>query len=323
MFARSIRWRRVAGVALVLAAATPAVHATAMVEQSDASCLEVDGAVAVQMPGETVLTGSIDVPERPILAGQVSPLDGSRTARVDDGAQFELPLGTRSGDWYVSSLVAQGCEAHFTPADNTLVQVRHLTRITPTTPDQYVAYGRSITVGGILEGWTQETGWQPLASRPLDVWRQWYDPSPVHATTDANGAYTATVTALEVAAAGSAQFAGDDIWLRAAGNAFIQVHARISIHVSDTTPAVGQRVRVTGRVAPANTPVRLEQLRDDTWTVVSGPITTGADGRYALSYRPTTRGTTLMRAWTDGTETEGNSEGVYPYFKEFSLHVHR
>jgi hypothetical protein len=315
--------RRAATVALALSLVA-AVQVTAeATPQAGTDCATVDEVIAVQMPGTSVLSGRVYTPNYPLFAGRMSTLDGSQTVPMDSIGQFELPLGARSGEWYVSYLLTSDCEAWLPPVEPNLVKVRNTTRITPTTPDQYVPYGQQITVAGVLEGWTQAAGWQRLAARPLDVWRQWYDASPVKVSTDTAGAYTATVTALEVAAAGTAHFAGDDTWLRADGGSFVQVHARISADVNDTSPAVGQRVRVTGQVAPGNIPVRLEELRDGSWTTVAGPVTADADGTYVLRYRPTLAGTRQLRAWTDGTNTSGTLEGVYGYTREFTVHVHR
>jgi hypothetical protein len=269
----------------------------------------------VQMPGGSVLSGKVYVAlDSPMFTGTLSTVDGSQTLSLNYFDQFELPLGTKSGEWYLSSVETLDCQAQLEPVAPNLLKVLNLTRITPTTPEQYVPYGQEITVGGVLEGWTQATGWQPVPSRSITVLSRWYDPSPVTVTTDDTGGYTAQVEAFDVAAAGSAHFAGDDTWLRADGGAFV-THARLSVEVSDTTPGVGRRIRITGAVAP----VRLEELRGDNWTVVAGPVTAEADGRYALRYGSTVTGTHQMRVWTDGTNPSGSLEGVYPYFQEFTL----
>lgn len=323
MFTLSKQGRRAATFILALAVSTAVSVTAEAASQDDTSCLTVSAVVAVQMPDTSVLLGSIDVPDRPIIYGQVSTRDGNQTVQVGEGAQFELPLGTQSDEWYVSYLRSPACEAHLAPTEATLVKVRNFTRIRPNSPDLYVPYGQRITVSGVLEGWTQETGWMPLASRQIDVWRSWNDPSPTHVPTDATGTYIATVRALEVGAAGSGHFAGDHTWLSASGNAQVKVHVRLSAHVSDTTPAVGQRIRVTGRVAPGNLGIRLEQLRDGTWTIASATVIADTAGNYVLRYRPTAEGTVQMRVRTDGIGDGGSSEGIYPYLAVFPLNVHQ
>lgn len=130
--------RRAAIVVLALSVTTTVPATAQATSQDDTACLTVNEVVAVQMPDTSVLLGSIDVPDRPIIYGQVSTLDGSKTVQVGEGAQFELPLGTQSGEWYVSYLRSPTCEAQLAPVEPNLTKVRNLTRIRPNSPDLYV-----------------------------------------------------------------------------------------------------------------------------------------------------------------------------------------
>ncbi|WP_143465540.1 hypothetical protein [Kribbella sp. ALI-6-A] len=279
-------------------------------------------------------------PEASVLTGRIDPSPGCPSngtlTKVGTGEQlafgeamFELPLGTDAGDWYLSSFTVldqNGGPAQtrtFQPAAPYLLRVLDPTRITSTAPASTVGYGDKVAVSGYLEGWTAADGWQRLAGRDLAIRTgNGVDGHPdVPTVTDADGAYALTVP-IYSSFSGVAIFAGDDQWLRSGSSNYTQVHGLVSVAVSDRTPAVGQRVAVTGSVAPGAVPVWIERLVDSEWTKVTATVTAGTDGRYRLTYRPTSRGVHQLRVWNDGTEPEGRM-GVQPYAKEFTLTVHR
>ncbi|ADB33365.1 hypothetical protein Kfla_4331 [Kribbella flavida DSM 17836] len=279
-------------------------------------------------------------PEASVLTGRVTPKAGCPSTgiltAVRSGEQiffgdamFEVPLGTQSGDWYLSSFtvhdVASGTSQTrtFQPVAPYLLRVLDQTRITSTAPASYVGYGDLVTVSGYLEGWTAADGWRRMPGRDLSITTgNGVDGHPnVPTVTDASGAYRLDVRIYN-SFAGSVVFAGDERWLGSSGFNDAQVHGLVSVSVSDRTPAVGQRVVVTGKVAPGAVPVWVERRVGTQWVKVTATVAAGADGRYRLTYRPDTRGVQQLRVWNDGTEPQSRM-GVQPYVKEFELAVHR
>lgn len=276
----------------------------------------------LQTPEATMLTGWVEPGAGCPASGVLSRIDGSEHRRIGDGFSFELPLSARSGEWYVSSLTVMDQTATYQPVAPYVVKVLRPIRITSTEPALIVPYGQLITSAGVLEGWTADTGWRPLPGRPLSVSTGDDTHPPVLTSTDSSGAYRVTVPAYKSFAAGRVEFAGDDTWMHKSSYPDVQVYGLVSVQVSDSTPAVGQRVRISGTVAPAGVPVWLERLVGGEWVKVSPTVISDADGRYRLTHRPQTRGVQQYRVWNDGTEPEGRM-GVMPRSKEFTLSVHR
>lgn len=192
---------------------------------------------------------------------------------------------------------------------------RALTRIQATTPHAYVPFGQRVVASGVLEGWTG-AGWQPLAGRAVTVSGGPDDPAARHVVTNQAGAYETNVRAMFSFEAGQAYFAGDDCWLAAYSHPSVQVHARLTCAPSEGIVALGREVRVSGKVVPGAMPVWLEQFDGSEWTRVTEPVRADSEGRYGVTFRPTTSGLLRMRVWTDGTEA-----GVLPYSREFTLSV--
>ncbi len=275
-----------------------------------------------QTPDATMLTGRVDPISGCPSTGIISRLDGSEQIAVGE-ASFELPLGTRSGEWYLSTLTVADITKTFEPVAPYVVKVLNPTRITSTAPASYVGYGDTVEVSGFLEGWTATTGWQRMPGRSLAISTgNGIDGHPsVPTTTDESGSYRLSVQIYN-SFAGSALFASDDTWLRSWSFNQAQVHGLVSVNVSDRTPGVGQRIVISGKVAPGAVPVWLERLVGTEWFRMSETITADANGSYRLTYRPNARGVQQYRVWNDGTEVESRM-GVQPYFKEFKLTVHR
>ena len=272
----------------------------------------------------TMLSGYLDPSPGCPSQGILSRIDGSEQTVVGEGF-FELPLDARSGEWYLSSYTVGGETRTFEPVAPYLVKVLKLTRITstePPRPDPF-PYGTSLHVSGVFEGWTPGIGWQPMAGRELSIIvGNIYDGHPpVPTTTDASGAYSLDVR-IYSSFLGGAYFSGDDTWVHSSSFSDVQIHGLVSAHVSDRTPGVGERVRITGTVAPGNVPVWLERQVGTSWVKVSPTVIATARGHYSLTYRPSTRGVQHLRVWNDGTEPESRM-GVQPFTKEFTLTVHR
>jgi hypothetical protein len=282
-----------------------------------------------QTPEATMLTGRVDPSPGCPTDGILTSIDGTRQIVVGQGT-FEVPLGTESGDWYLSSFTVWDVNTGtpeetrtFQPVAPYLIRILDPTRITSTEPGSYVGYGDRVTVSGYLEGWTADTGWQRMPGRALSITTgNGIDGHPnVPTVTDASGAYRLSVRIYN-SWAGSAVYAGNDHWLRSYSFSQVQVHGLVSADVSDPTPSVGQRITVTGKVAPGAVPVWLERLVGEEWVKVSPTVTATANGNYRLTYRPTSRGVQQLRVWNDGTEPDSRM-GVLPYTKEFKLAVHR
>jgi hypothetical protein len=277
----------------------------------------------------TMLTGRVDPGAGCPTNGILTSIDGSEQIIVGQGT-FEVPLGTESGDWYLSSFTVWDVNTGtpeetrtFQPVAPYLIRVLDQTRITSTEPASYVGYGDRVTVSGYLEGWTAADGWQRMPGRALSISTGIGSDGhpPVPTVTDAAGAYRLSVRIYN-SWAGSAMYAGNDQWMRSSSFNQAQVHGLVSADVSDRTPGVGQRIAITGKVAPGAVPVWIERQVGDTWVKVSATVTATANGHYRLTYRPTSRGVQQLRVWNDGTEPEGRM-GIQPYSKEFKLAVHR
>ncbi|GAB2610743.1 hypothetical protein GCM10027269_78850 [Kribbella endophytica] len=278
-----------------------------------------------QTPEATMLSGRVD-------SGPECPTEGVLTS-IDDGEQifvgqgfFEVPLGTESGDWYLSSFTVYelGTGASetrtFQPVAPYLLRVLDPTRITSTEPAVLVGYGDRVAVSGYLEGWTADDGWRRLPGRALSITTGDAHPS-VPTVTDATGAYRLSVRIYN-SSGGGAMYAGSNHWLRSSGGSYNQVHGLVSVDVGDRTPAVGQRIAITGKVAPGAVPVWLERLVGEEWIKVSPTVTATANGHYRLTYRPTSRGVQQLRVWNAGTDPM-EMTAVLSYSKEFKLAVHR
>ena len=272
-----------------------------------------------------MLTGNVDPGPGCPTDGILTSIDGERQIFVGQGS-FEVPLGTKSGDWYLSSFTVYELGTgmsetrSFQPVAPYLIRVLDPTRITSTEPAVTVGYGDRVKVAGYLEGWTAANGWRRLPGRALSIITGDSRPS-VPAVTDANGTYQLSVRIYN-SFAGAAVYAGDDRWLRSSGGSYNQVHGLVSLDVSDRTPAVGQRIAITGKVAPGAVPVWIERLVGEEWVKVTPTVTATANGHYRLTYRPTSRGVQQLRVWNDGTDPM-EMTAVLSYSKEFKLAVHR
>ena len=318
--------------AAAMLAAVAAIGAGTTAHAADPTCPfpTITDVVAFQnTAGADYLTGSIEPGAGCPTYGTLTRVGGTEELPVGDGSGFVLPLGTQSGEWYLSSFtvidyLGDG-DSHtetFPATAPYVVRVVDLTQIRSTSPAQYVGYGESIAVSGVLEGWTDATGWRPLPNRTLSVYRQDADPSPVVVTTNALGAYTATVRAFDSFSAGTALFAGDNTWRRSSSFSDVQVHALVSAKVNDSTPAVRQPVKITGKVVPGAMPVWLERWQDGTWIKVTDTVMANAGGHYVLRYRPHSTGTHKLRVWADGTDPESRM-GVQPYWRKLTITAHR
>ncbi|MEV6283627.1 hypothetical protein [Kribbella sp. NPDC051770] len=313
--------RRFLAVLLAAVLLGPALPAAA--DDPECPIPPVADVYAYQTPDATALTGRIaPVPACPTIA-TVKKLDGSAEISFE-GDTFELPLGTESGTWYLASITTwPGDTRTFEPVAPNLLRVLDLTRITSTAPTGFAAYGDRFTVSGYLEGWTPAGGWQRMPGRPLTIrtGNGWDGNPTVPTVTDASGEYRLTVP-LYNTYGGAAVFAGDEQWLSSASFNDVQVHGLVDAKASDRTPNVGERVLISGKVAPGAVPVWLERLVGTEWVKVGPTVTAAANGRYRLTYRPTTRGVHQLRVWNDGTDPETRL-GVQPAVANLRLVAHR
>lgn len=101
--------------------------------------------VAFQNEGADYLTGSIEPGVSCPTYGTLTRVGGTEESPVGDGG-FVLPLGTRSGEWYLSSFTVidlGGGGSHtetYPPTAPYMVRVVDLTRIRSTSPEQYVGF---------------------------------------------------------------------------------------------------------------------------------------------------------------------------------------
>jgi hypothetical protein len=80
----------------------------------------------------------------------------------------------------------------------------------------------------------------------------------------------------------------------------VYVYKRITRTVSDLTPAAGQTVRLTDSVLPANGVVYLQRWNGTRFVNLTA-AQTASSGKYAFSYRPTTCGRHVLRAYSPYT----------------------
>lgn len=318
---------RLFATTIVVATTALAPGSAARAASVDCAFPDIDYVVAYQDgPGQESLTGRIEPYADCPTSGWLTKVDGSeRIPTLEEGGTFALPLGTRSGEWYLSSYTVGDHTKTYQPIAPYLVRVVNKTAIWSTSPEQYVPYGERVTVSGHLFGWTEATGNVSLPGRKLTVVGQLPDPSPVQVTTDQTGHYTAQVRAFATDIAGTAYFAGDDTWHRASSWPIVIVHARLSARISDLTPAAGQRVKITGKVAPGGIPVWVVRAHDDGWGVewirVTEPVMADANGHYTLYYRPDPVGDPRHEIFTPG-RGGGLPGGVVGYWKPFNLTIH-
>ena len=94
--------------------------------------------------------------------------------------------------------------------------------------------------------------------------------------------------AAAVAAAGSLAVVSGVVGIAAAADAAAPARPRISVFVSDSTPASGQQFVVRGKFFVAgdpaeDRPVKVQTLRNGSWTQLTGArVTTNDDGAYRV-----------------------------------------
>jgi hypothetical protein len=163
-----------------------------------------------------------------------------------------------------------------------------------------VTFGSPVTLGGKLTS-TKSVAGQSIAvqadTAPIDgVYK-----TVATVTTDATGTWTATdsptaLTRYRAKAKGATSPTTD-----------VAVHLRVGIGVSDRTPAHGQRVRLSGRVAPAHdgAPVRIQRRTSSGWRTVARTtlVDAGTDvSRYSKRIRVYRTGTYRVRVLSGDTD---------------------
>lgn len=171
---------------------------------------------------------------------------------------------------------------------------------TPTT----VTFGKATTLSGKL------SGGKSVAAQPVTIQA---DTAPFEgtyadvatATTDANGNWTATatpsaLTRYQARAATSPPTTSKTV--------DVSVRLRVGVRVSDRTPSRGERVRFSGKVAPAHdgAPVRIQRrTRTGSWVTVARTTLrdAGTDvSKYAKRVKVRRTGTYRVRVLSGDTD---------------------
>ena len=173
-----------------------------------------------------------------------------------------------------------------------------------------VTFGSATTLSGKLTG-TKTNGGEPVAIQADTAPFDGTYTDVATATTDANGDWSATnaptaLTRYRAQAKTAPPTTSDTV--------DVNVRLRVRIHVSDRTPARGQRVRFSGTVAPAHdgATARIQRrAADGSWhTVARTTLADAGDAvsRYSKRVKVTRTGTYRVRAASgDGDHLRGTS----------------
>jgi hypothetical protein len=173
-----------------------------------------------------------------------------------------------------------------------------------------VTFGKATTLSGKLTG-GKSAGGQPVVVQADTAPFEGTYTDVATATTDANGDWSATnapaaLTRYRAQAKTAPPTTSDTV--------DVNVRLRVGIHVSDRTPARGQRVRFSGTVAPAHdgATARIQRRRPDgSWhTVARTTLADAGDAvsRYSKRVKLTRTGTYRVRvASGDGDHMRGTS----------------
>jgi hypothetical protein len=173
-----------------------------------------------------------------------------------------------------------------------------------------VTFGRATVLSGKLTGARVDAGEQVVVQADTAPFEGTYA-DVATATTDANGDWTAThapgaLTRYRAQAKTAPPATSDTV--------DVGVRLRVRIHVSDRTPAKGQRVRFSGTVAPAHDGATARVQRraaDGSWhTVARTTLRDAGDtaSRYAKRVKVRRSGTYRVRAASgDGDHLRGTS----------------
>ena len=183
----------------------------------------------------------------------------------------------------------------------TVVAASHLSAAVPTS---YVVAGTTVSVGSTARGWNRWGLRAPVTGMLIDLDRRpdvagypWTHAARVR--TDGIGRARAAVTVYS-----NTRFVQNNVMEASSRHdpatlqgPVVYVYKRITRTVSDSTPAVGQAVRISGTVYPARGPAYLQRWNGTAFVTIStAPLATG--GKYTFSYRPSTGGSHALRVYT-------------------------
>jgi hypothetical protein len=192
-------------------------------------------------------------------------------------------------------------------------------RFTAPVAPVYAVAGTPFTVGSTVRGWNSAGVEAPVAGVLVDV-----DRTPLvggypkvdvaRVRTDAYGRARTSVTVYS-----NTRFFQDNVLETASRHnpdpmvgPVVYVRKRITRAISDSTPAVGQTVTISGSVLPAGGPAYLQRWDGTKFVSIAATTQTSA-GRYAFSYRPATRGHPVLRVFTPFTSWNVSSASANIY----------
>ena len=187
---------------------------------------------------------------------------------------------------------------------------------TPTT----VVFGRAVTLSGTVSGDKQVSGQTVTVQADAFPFGDGYVDTAT-ATTDATGAWHATTTPARLTRYRAvAQHTSPPA--RSATDATVAVRLRVTVHLSDATPAAGTRVRFFGRAYPAHdgAPVAIQRRSSTGRWVTVARTTLRDDGtarsRYSRRVRIRHSGTYRVRA------SSGDQDHLRGYSRKRRITVH-
>jgi hypothetical protein len=186
---------------------------------------------------------------------------------------------------------------------------------TPTT----VVFGRAVALAGTVSGGKQVSGQTVTVQADAFPFGDGYV-SVASATTDATGAWHATTTPARLTRYRAVAHTSPPA--RSATDATVAVRLRVTVRLSDATPAAGTRVRFSGHAYPAHdgAPVAI-QRRSSTGRWVTVARTTLLDdgtarSRYSRRVRIRRSGTYRVRA------SSGDQDHLRGYSRKRRITVH-
>jgi hypothetical protein len=182
--------------------------------------------------------------------------------------------------------------------------VQYRAQFTGARGSATVTAGATITVGHTLQGWGPSAVRAPLPGRKITITLLGKGTGVrtyLARTTDSNGMTNATVT-VSTSQKVYANLSGANCESHASASApeiNVNVHKRITRTVSDSTPAVGRHLKITGSVYPAKPGQKVYLQR---WTgtrfVNLVAVSTTTAGAYTTYYKPDVTGRHILRLYT-------------------------
>ena len=183
------------------------------------------------------------------------------------------------------------------------------------TSNRVVRFGRSTTISGTLTGPNSAGATVTLEENPAP-YTGVFKSTGLTATTDATGKYSIVVSPPRNTKYRVSTGSGNN--KTTSGEVTVRVRVRVTLGISDRTPAIGQRVRFRGHVTPAHDG-KIARIQRRTATgrwrtvatttlVAASPVGTTPRSKYSKRVRINKNGTYRVRvAPADGDHIAGNS----------------